>query len=131
MRRGGIASSDAAAIASMSPSGNASRMIVVYELAWVNAIASTTPSRLAMMSVRRGPSRSIGTPRSGPSNAPGTESTTKSSAMSAGPASNLNAAKPQIAMTATQLPVALIACPASSRPNPRTRNTRNRRMPRR
>ena len=57
-----------------------------------------------MRSVRRGPSRSIGTPSNGPSSAPGTESTTKSSARSPAPTSNLNDANPQIAMTAIQLP---------------------------
>ena len=54
----------------------------------------------------------MGTPSSGPSSAPGTESTTKSSARSPAPTSNWNDAKPQMAMTAIQLPVSLTACPS-------------------
>ena len=46
------------------------------------------PSTLAISSVRRGPSRSMGTPSNGPSSAPGTDSTTNSSARSPGPTSN-------------------------------------------
>ena len=39
-------------------------------------------------------------------------------------ASNWNDAKPQMAMTAIQFPDSLIACPARSTANPRTRSTR-------
>ena len=76
-----------------------------------------------MSSVRFGPRRSMGTPSSGPSSAPGSESTTNSIARSAGPASNLNDANPQIAMIAIQFPVALIVSPASRTGKPRVRST--------
>ena len=76
-----------------------------------------------MSRVRFGPSRSIGTPSSGPSTAPGNDNTTKSSARSLAPASNLNDAKPQIATIAIQLPVALTTSPPSSSGKPRVRNT--------
>ncbi len=82
------------------------------------------PSRFASNNVRRGPRRSIGTPSNGPSSAPGTDSTTNRSARSPGPTSNLNDANPQMAMTAIQFPDSLIACPARSSANPRTRSTR-------
>ena len=42
----------------------------------------------------------------------------------AGPTSNSNDAKPQMAMTAIQFPISLMACPARSTANPRTRSTR-------
>ncbi len=82
------------------------------------------PSTFAMSNVRRGPSRSMGTPSNGPSKAPGTDSTTNRSARSPGPTSNRNDANPQIAMTAIQLPDSLIACPARSSAKPLTRSTR-------
>jgi hypothetical protein len=66
----------------------------------------------------------MGTPSNGPRSAPGIDSTTKSSARSPAPTSNLNDAKPQIAMTAIQFPVSLTACPARSSAKPLTRSTR-------
>ena len=66
----------------------------------------------------------MGTPSSGPRKAPGTASTTNSRARSPASASKRKAAKPQMAMSATQLPMALTAWPASNGRNPGTRRTR-------